>query len=181
LLNHLQIKELYLAHGKNVHQLALSYLQNIEDAEEVTQDVFVSLYQNYTQFEEKSALKTWIYRITVNKCLDFIKAKKRKKRFAVITSIFNKDQSVKHEKADFHHPGVVMENKENAAILFKAIEQLPENQRTVFLLSQTEGLGNKEIAVIIDKSVGAVESLLQRAKENLRKQLHVYYDNYQRN
>lgn len=164
-----------------MHQLALSYLQNIEDAEEVTQDVFVSLYQNYTQFEEKSALKTWIYRITVNKCLDFIKAKKRKKRFAVITSIFNKDQSVKHEKADFHHPGVVMENKENAAILFKAIEQLPENQRTVFLLSQTEGLGNKEIAVIIDKSVGAVESLLQRAKENLRKQLHVYYDNYQRN
>ena len=110
-----------------------------------------------------------------------ITSKKRKKRFAVITSIFNDDQSVKHEKADFHHPGVALENKENAAILFNAIGQLPENQRTVFLLSQTEGLGNKEIAVIIDKSIGAVESLLQRAKENLRKQLQEYYTNYRRN
>jgi RNA polymerase sigma-70 factor (family 1) len=180
LLNNQQIKELYLAHQQIVYQLALSYLQNIEDAEEITQDVFISFFKNFEQFEERSNLKTWIYRITINKCLDFLKAKNRKKRFAFVSSIFNQDQTIKHESIDFDHPGVALENKENAAILLQAINQLPQNQRTVFLLSQTQGLGNKEIALVMGKTVGGVESLLQRAKVNLRKLLTNYYTSYRR-
>lgn len=180
LLNNQQIKELYLAHQQIVYQLALSYLQNIEDAEEITQDVFISFFKNFEQFEERSNLKTWIYRITINKCLDFLKAKTRKKRFAFVSSIFNQDQTIKHQSIDFDHPGVALENKENAAILLQAINQLPQNQRTVFLLSQTQGLGNKEIALVMGKTVGGVESLLQRAKVNLRKLLTNYYTLYRR-
>ena len=66
-----------------VYNVALNYLQNIEDAEEVTQDVFVQIHESLHQFNKKSSLKTWIYRITINRSLNFIKHKASKKRFFV--------------------------------------------------------------------------------------------------
>jgi RNA polymerase sigma-70 factor (ECF subfamily) len=75
------------------------------------------------------------------------------------------------EKADFVHPGVLAEQRERAAYLFKAIAQLPENQKTAFVLSHVEDLSQKEVAAVMEISVKAVESLLQRAKGNLRKYL----------
>ena len=65
-------QEIYTQHSKLVYNLALSYVQNREDAEEITQDVFVSVYQGLTTFREESQLSTWIYRISINKSLDFI-------------------------------------------------------------------------------------------------------------
>ena len=174
------IKQIYNEHNKLVYNLSLVYLQNSEDAEEVTQDVFVSVYQSIDQFNHTSALKTWIYKITINKCLDFLKAKKTKKRWAFVSSIFNNGGGLKHDTSDFVHPGILLENKEHSIYLFKAIETLPESQKTAFLLANVEGLGNKEIAVVMEKSIGSVESLLQRAKENLRIQLKEYYKEYRR-
>ena len=66
-----------------VYNVALNYLQNIEDAEEITQDVFLQLYQSLDKFKNNSSLKTWIYRITINKSLDFIKHKNSVKRFFI--------------------------------------------------------------------------------------------------
>lgn len=77
--------------------------------------------------------------------------------------------------SDFVHPGVEMERRELSIILFKAIDQLAENQKTVYVLHYIEGLPQKEIAGIMKTSVGAVESLLTRAKEKLRKLLGNYY------
>lgn len=174
------IKEIYNEHKKLVFNLALVYLQNTEDAEEVTQDVFISVYQSIHQFNQTSTVKTWVYRITINKCLDFLKAKKTKKRWAFVSSIFNNDGGLKHDTSDFIHPGILLENKEHSKYLFKAIETLPETQKTAFLLANIEGLGNKEISVVMEKSIGSVESLLHRAKENLRTELKEYYKEYQR-
>lgn len=174
------IREIYNEHHKLVFNLALVYLQNTEDAEEVTQDVFVSVYQSIHKFNRTSSVKTWVYRITINKCLDFLKAKKTKKRWAFVSSIFNNDGGLKHDTSDFIHPGILLENKEHSIYLFKAIETLPETQKTAFLLANIEGLGNKEISVVMEKSIGSVESLLQRAKENLRTELKEYYKEYQR-
>ena len=70
------IELIYNEHSKMVYNLCLGYLHSIEDAEEVTQDVFIKVYHSISEFKNKSSLKTWIYRITINKCLDFIKAKK---------------------------------------------------------------------------------------------------------
>lgn len=167
-----EFEELYLQFKDKVFNTALSYLQNTEDAEELTQDVFVEVYQSISKFQFRSSVSTWIYRITVNKSLDFIKYKNRKKRFGSIVSIFDASSS-KHieQQSDFIHPGVQLEQRENSKILFKAIQQLPEKQQTAFILSKLEGLGNKEISAILEQSVGAVESLLSRAKENLRKEL----------
>lgn len=170
------LAEYYNQFHKMVYNTALSYLQNIEDAEEITQDVFLELHHSIAGFRAESSLETWIYRITINKSLDLLKYRKRKKRFGIFNSI-NLDQSapLKIPESDFHHPGVVLENKEKAAILFKAIDTLPEIQKTVFILSKVEGLGNIEIGEIIKKTVGAVESLNSRARENLKKELFDYY------
>lgn len=72
--------EIYFEHQKMVFNLALQYVQNIEDAEEIMQDVFVKVHNNLNSFKNKSSLKTWIYRIAINQSLDFIKAQKTKKK-----------------------------------------------------------------------------------------------------
>jgi RNA polymerase sigma factor (sigma-70 family) len=169
--------ELYEQYKSKVFNTVISYLQNAEDAEEVTQDVFVEIHHSLDKFEGRSSPGTWIYRISVNRSLDFIRARKRKKRAAFITSLFNRDTGeLQYEQADFVHPGITLENKERSVFLFKAIHSLPENQQTAFILARIEGLGNIEIAGIMELKVGAVESLLSRAKDNLRKKLENILD-----
>jgi RNA polymerase sigma-70 factor (ECF subfamily) len=73
------------------------------------------------------------------------------------------------ELPDFHHPGVALDKKENAARLFKAISQLPDNQKTAFTLHKLEDLSYQEVSDVMKTSVSAVESLMHRAKQNLRK------------
>jgi len=77
---------------------------------------------------------------------------------------------------DFHHPGVSLDNKEKAAILFKAIKELPENQQIAFVLNKVEGLSYQEVAEIMKTSLSAVESLLHRAKTNLKEILKKLYN-----
>ena len=148
-----------------MYNVALQYVQNKEDAEEITQDVFIKVYDKHLEFKGDSALKTWIYRITINTSLDYIKAKTRKKRAA----FYHRDDEALQYISDFNHPGVALENKEAMAALFKAINLLPEKQRTVLLLLKVEGLSQKEIAEILKKSPKAIESIFQRAKANLKK------------
>ncbi len=84
----MNFEELYNEHKSMVYNLALHYTQQTEDAQEITQDVFVAAYQSLAAFKEESSITTWLYRITINKSLDCIKAKKRKKRFGFMTSLF---------------------------------------------------------------------------------------------
>lgn len=161
----MNFESIYLAHSSLVYNVALQYVQNKEDAEEITQDVFVKVYDKQDDFKGNSALKTWIYRIAINTSLDFIKAKNRKKRAA----FKNSDDTALAYVGDFNHPGVLLENKENMAQLFNAINQLPENQRTVLILLKVDDLSQKEVAEILDKSLKAIESIFQRAKTNLKK------------
>lgn len=152
-------------------------MQQQEWAEDIAQEVFIEIYQSIEKFNELSSLGTWIYRVTVNKCLDQIRAQKRQKRFAFITSLFHKDNGeLIHDTSNFEHPGILAERKEQAKALFQAIQGLPEAQKTAFLLSQIEEMSQKEIAEIMNVSVKAVESLIQRAKASLRKKLENIYD-----
>ena len=162
-----------------VYNVALNYLQNIEDAEEITQDVFVQLYQSIAKFQNNSTLKTWIYRITINKCLDFIKHKNSKKRFFIFGTKSNSEFEL-HKISNFEHPGILMENKEDAEVLFKVINELSENQKTAFVLSKLDGLSNPEIAAIMEVSVSSVESFVFRAKSTLKDKLSLKFDNYRK-
>lgn len=170
------LREIYGVFANIVFNTALSYLHDRAEAEEITQDVFLEVYQSAKTFEGKSSVRTWIYRITVNKCLDKLRYQKRKKRFALVKSLFKPDTTeIQHDAEDFEHPGVTLERQEYAKILFKALEYLPSQQRTAYILSFIEELPRKEVAEVMQLSVKAVESLLQRAKINLRSTLEKYY------
>jgi RNA polymerase sigma-70 factor (ECF subfamily) len=158
-----------------VYNTALGLLQSAEDAEDVTQEVFIKVYESVHQFKGESAFSTWLYKIAVTKSLELIRSRKRKKRFAFITSILGENNELKHDPPEFHHPGILLDNRERAATLFKAIAKLPENQRVAFTLHKLEGISYIEVGEIMQLSVSAVESLIHRAKSNLKKDLKEYY------
>ncbi len=163
------LKNIYEKHHKMVYNLVLYYLQNVQDTEEIVQDVFVSVYENLDNFQEKSSLKTWLYRIAINKSLDFIKAKKSKRNvwnFVVDSAFFQEHND------DFYT--LISKEKEwemKIERLFKAIDLLPINQKNVIILMKLEHKTQIETAKILGISTKAVESLYQRAKENLKKTL----------
>ena len=165
-------KKLVSLFQEKVFNTAVNFLQNQQDAEDAAQEVFIQVYNSIGQFKENSTLSTWIYRITITKCLDHTRSKKRKKRFAFISSLFSEKNDLLHESPDFNHPGVQLDRKEDAAILFKMVNSLPENQKTAFLLNKIEGMSYIEIADVMKLSESAVDSLLQRAKQNLRKKIN---------
>ena len=154
-----------------VYNTALGILQNAEDAEDISQEVFVQAYEAIDKFKGESKLSTWLYRITISKALDHIRKKKRKKRFAFLQSLFGNNNEVIYEPPDFNHPGVVLDRKEESALLFKHINALPEKQRIAFILNKVEGLNYQQVSEIMDTTLPSVESLLHRAKTNLRKSI----------
>lgn len=163
-------------HQDRVYNVVLGMLQNQQDAEEITQDVFIEVYRKASAFKGDSSISTWLYRIAVNKSIDHLRSKQRKKRFGIIINLFHpQSNEAVHEPRHFVHPGVVSENKEKAKYLFTAIKSLPENQQTAFVLNEMEQLSYKDISEVMETTVSAVESLLIRAKQNLRKRLADFY------
>ena len=160
-----------------VFNTVLGILQNAEDAQDVAQDVFVQVYESIHSFKGEAKFSTWLYRIAITKSMDHLRRKKRKKRFAFVQSLFGANNEMVHDPPDFHHPGVKLDNKEKSTVLFKAIEKLPKNQKMAFVLHKVEGLSYQQISEIMDTSLSSIESLLHRAKNNLKKNLTDYYRN----
>ncbi len=164
---------------QKVFGTCLSFVPNVEDAEDIAQYVFIEVFNSISKFKGESKLSTWIYRITTNKCLEFIRKKNTKKRFAFMQSITG--NAIPIDKTDYfteiNHPGILLENKELNATLFKAINSLPESQSIIFTLHKVDGKSYQEIAEITDRSLSSVESVMFRAKKNLKKLLKDYYKN----
>ena len=159
--------DMYSEHRTMVFNLALQYVQNIEDAEEITQDVFVKVFNNLHAYKKQASIKTWMYRIAINQSLDFIKSKNARKR-NILSSIFSlNDTNHKIEPLHFNHPGIILEQKEAYQKIFEAINRLPNNQKTVIILLKIEEKTQAEAAKIMDLNVKALESLFQRAKKKL--------------
>jgi RNA polymerase sigma-70 factor (ECF subfamily) len=150
-------------------------VQNEEDAEDAAQDTFIQAYESIAHFKGDSKLSTWLYRIAVSKALDHLRRKKRKKRFAFVQSLFGLNEEEVSKDPGFRHPGLALENKEKGALVFAAIDKLPENQKTAFVLHKLEGLSYQEVAAVMETTVPAVESLIHRARQQLRKLLETYY------
>ena len=164
---------------QKVFATCMSFVPNKEDAEDIAQEVFVEVFRSIKKFKRKSKLSTWIYRITTNKCLEFIRKKNTKKRFAFMQTILGNDIPVDKTSyfTEMNHPGIVLEHKEKSETLFKAINQLPEAQKVVFTLGKIDGKSYQEICDITEKSLSSVESLMFRAKKNLQKLLENFYKN----
>lgn len=172
-MEELHFETLYNEHKKLVYNMCLHYVLNAEDAEDIMQEVFVKVYQRYHQYDATAASeKTWICRIAINQSLDFLKSKKTRKRFGFISSLFQQDSNEPiKDLVGIDHPGIQSEDKEALQNLLLIIYSLPENQKTAIILSKIEDRPQKEVAEIMNTSIKAVESLLQRAKQTIQKKL----------
>ena len=169
----LAFKQLVETWQNMVFNTVLGIVQDVQEAEDVAQEVFIQVYQSVAGFRGEAKLSTWLYQISVTKALDAERKKKSKKRIANLKTWIGLGE--KEEAVHFHHPGIELDNKERAAILFSAMQKLPENQRIAFTLIKIEGLRYEDVADIMNITVKAVEALMHRAKENLRKKLQYYY------
>lgn len=162
-----------------VYNTALGVVQNAEDAEDVAQEVFIQVFRSIQHFKAEAKLSTWLYKITTTRALDLLRAKKSKKRFGLLKRLWENENGEEPtvEIKEFNHPGVELERKEDAAKLFKAIAELPENQKVAFVLHKLEGLSYQEVSEAMGNSLAAVESLMHRAKLNLRKTLEKQISN----
>lgn len=158
-------------HQDRVFNTALGIVQNAADAEDVAQEVFIQAYRSIGSFKGESKLSTWLYRIATTRSLDLLRSKKSKKRHGFLQRLFNDQGELQYDPPDFHHPGVALEQKENAAKLFKAIAKLPENQKAAFTLHKLEGISYQEISEVLQTTISSVEMLMYRAKQNLKKML----------
>lgn len=159
---------------KLVFNAALNVVQHKADAEDITQEVYLKLFEKIPGFKGDSTLSTWLYRITIRQALDHEKRKKRRRHGGGLQRIWMKDVADQIEEPD--NPGLTLQQKEQAAYLYAAIKTLPEPQRIAFTLQQLEGLKVSEVGEIMKRTEAGIESLLVRAKNNLRKQLKIYYE-----
>lgn len=162
-----------------VYNTALGIVQHADDADDITQEVFIQVYKSISSFKGDSKFSTWLYCITLGKALDHEKKKKRQKRFGFVQSFFGGGEDEQVHAVEFNHPGVQLEKKEKANELFNALKLIPDNQRIAFTLHKLEGQSYREIAEIMNTSLYAIESLIGRAKTNLKKELNKYYNNIQ--
>ena len=158
---------------QKVFNTCISFVPNKEDAEDIAQEVFLEVFRSINKFKGNSKLSTWIYRIATNKCLEFIRKKNTKKRFAFMQTILGAEIPVDKTNyfTEFKHPGIILENKELTATIFKAINTLPESQRIVFTLAKIDDKSYQEIVEITGKSLSSVESIMFRAKKSLKEKL----------
>lgn len=160
-----------------VFNTCLGFLRNVEEAEDLTQEVFIEVYESIVSFRGDAKVSTFLYRIAVNKSLDYLRKKKRKKRFSFVLSIFGLEEQLNSpSNIVAEHPGILLENKERTHLLFSKMDELPERQRVAFSLHKIDGLSYQEIAEVMELSISAIESLLFRAKQNLQTKLKNYYE-----
>ena len=175
--NEQAFKHLVENYQKLVVNTCFGMVHNIEDAEDIAQDVFIEVFRSIQNFRADSKISTWLYRIAINRSLNFIRNDKRKKWYRSIEDIITGKitQSDKNQYINNETPVFELENKQRQKMLHEAIDSLPENQKTAFTLNKYEDLSYKEISEVMNLSVSSVESLIHRAKISLQKKLYNCY------
>jgi RNA polymerase sigma-70 factor, ECF subfamily len=172
-------KELIEKYQKLVYNACFHLLHHPLDAEDVAQEVFIEVFESIHQFRNESKLSTWLYRISVNKSLNYLRKNRLKSLFSSMENFFSGDRNNNLEiedRSDTDSP-LSIDYKERNIVLQKAIDGLPENQRLAFSMHKFDELSYQEICEIMNLSLSSVESLIHRAKMNLQKKLINYYKN----
>jgi len=172
------LEALMTRYSGRVYRLAFGITRNDADAEEIVQDVFLTLFRKIDTFEGRSALGTWIYRVTANAAL--IKRRGQRVELEVLLEDYlprfleggHREGDRAFLCADWsQRPDEVAQGVETRAILTQALERLPDTYRAVVLLRDLEGLSNDEAAEVLGETVASVKSRLHRARMALREQL----------
>jgi RNA polymerase sigma-70 factor (ECF subfamily) len=156
---------------QRVFRLAMGFVHDREDAEDLTQEIFLNAWLSLAKFRGSSSFSTWLHRIAVNACLNH--TRKNKGTILDRISSFLGTEAVLTSEIPLteDNPEEIIVNKEHQEWVQRALGSLPENQRSAIVLSKYEDLPQKEIAEILNITEGAVEALIQRAKKNLREKL----------
>ena len=158
-----------------VYNTCYSFLNHREDAEDVAQDVFIYAFKSINSFRGEASLSTWLYKLSMNKSLDFIRAKKRQKRGSGLLSSMDNEEMSRLNVSDTNQPHAQLEEEEKRQILHAAIDRLPDRQKKAIILSRFEGLSQEQVAEVMETSVSSVESLLVRGKKKLKDLLSDYF------
>ncbi len=157
-------------YDRQVMQLAMSMLNNTQDAEDVFQEIFIKVYKALPRFRFESEFRTWLYRVVVNQCINFRRSRSRRR---------NRDPGIGWDGGDWLlslpddglDPESQMLNTEIGHQIARALETLPAKQRAVFVLRHYHGHRLREIARILDCAEGTVKNYLFRATRKLQKEL----------
>ena len=165
------------AYSGYIYRLAMKMLQNDQDAEDILQEAFIKAYKAFPNFDGRSKISTWLYRIATNEALMFL----RRKRPDTISMEVPKEE----EDEEFVRPIEIVDwcclpegelmSDEARQYLDQSIEELPDRLRMAFILRDIEGLSTKETADVLEISETAVKTRLHRARLQLRENLSVYY------
>ena len=172
-------RKLVESHQAQVVNTSLGLVHNLSDAEDIAQEVFIEVFRSISKFRADSKISTWLYRITINRSLNFIRDNKKNRWFQSFDEVVKtKNEALVNftvNKTD--DPSFALENRQRATILHEAIDTLPQNQKVAFTLNKYEELSYREISEVMELSISAVEALLHRAKKNLQKKLYRCYKN----
>jgi RNA polymerase sigma-70 factor (ECF subfamily) len=165
--DHEAFRQLVDRHQERVFRVCLGFIHDPEDAEDLTQDVFLEVYKSARRFRGASTLGTWIYRIAVNRSLNRLRDR-RTRRWRRLGWARGDEVPLEQVPSPQETPEVLLDRKERWEILRAALGRLPQAQRVAFTLHNVEGMSYADIAAVMGCSVSAVESRIHRAKRSLR-------------
>ncbi len=164
------------AYAPRLYRLLLKMLRHPQDAEDALQETFVKAYRALPNFDGRSQLSTWLYRIAVNEALMVLR-RKEVETISVDAPLSPEEEQEHIELVDWCCiPEEELLSAETRQVLEEAVARLPASLRMVFLLRDVEGLSTREVAETLGLSEGAVKVRLSRARERLRKLLAPYFD-----
>jgi len=173
-----RIVELY---NRKIYALAFNMTRNQMDAQDVAQDVLLSIFKKIHTFQGKSAFSSWVYRITLNATYMKLRNKKKEQHISLdemLPSFNNSGYQVEKITDWSETTDSLLFTNETRSTIEKAVDQLPEKEKVVFILRDVEGLSTEKVSDILDLTIPAVKSRLHRARLFLRKKLSSYFDEY---
>jgi len=171
-----EFRDIVSIHQERVYSTCYRFLRSREDAQDISQEVFIQVYKSMDDFRGDAQLSTWIYRIAVTKSLDYLRRQNRKRRLGSVKALLGigSDEHEIDVPSDSTPEGDLMQ-AEQSRMLAWAVAKLPENQRVAITLNNYEDYSNQEVADIMQTSVSAVEGLLHRGRKNLKRHLTEYF------
>ena len=165
-------EELIYRYDRNVLSLAFKFVNNRDDAKDIYQEVFIRVFKSLKKFQFRSEFSTWLYRITTNVCLSFKKKQSRHLTVSINEDDDNGNREVYEIPDDgANSPEDYVHSSEIASRINKALENLSQRQKMVFILKNYEGYKIREIAVMLECEEGTVKKYLFDANSKLRKYL----------
>ena len=162
-------EQLVLDNQNKVYSLALRLVGDRETAADLAQEAFVKAWQGLSSFQGESSFATWIYRLTTNVCLDWLRRQKRREAVEPAVSLDDTESGWTEPGSWEQDPQRQLEQSERSRALARGLEKLPEWQRRVLVLRELSGLSYQEIGQALDLDIGTVKSRISRARLNLRK------------